>query len=111
VNNATNELALLGSFLPFHQIIGSKRRVRRNNPRRGAAKASIIGTKATAVAPVAARTKVAAAGGVPTEKIIVSNLPIDVTEAQIRVGLTSTICGIWTNPFFTRNCFRAPLDL
>jgi len=67
----------------------SKRRPRRNNPRRGAAKAAIIGKKTTPVAPVAARKAVPV--GVPTEKIIVSNLPPDVNEAQVKELFTSTI--------------------
>ena len=75
----------------FQQIISSKPRgVRRGSARRSA-RAQVLGT--TAVSPVQ-RTRAAniaasrtAKAAVPTTstKIIVSNLPVDVNESQIKV--------------------------
>ena len=75
----------------FQQIISSKPRTRRGAGRRTSARAQVLGS--TAVSPVqraraaniaASRTAKAA---VPTTstKIIVSNLPVDVNESQIKV--------------------------
>ena len=77
------------------QIISSKPKARRGGARRGA-RTQILGS-APVISPAArarARTRtragavppVTAAQASPTDKIIVSNLPQDVNEVQIKVG-------------------------
>ena len=72
---------------PFPQIISEKKR----NPRRprraaGAAKVAITGqTAAQAATRRAATGPASVPGNVLAEKIIVSNLPTDVNEAQVKV--------------------------
>ncbi|KXN92128.1 mRNA export protein mlo3 [Leucoagaricus sp. SymC.cos] len=87
-------------LLRAFQIISSNKPRRRPNSRRGAARAQVLGKSATApatrarVAAAAAATKTgAAAQTVPTnaDKIIVSNLPADVNEAQIKELFASTV--------------------
>ncbi|KAI0763173.1 hypothetical protein BC629DRAFT_1544227 [Irpex lacteus] len=77
-------------------IIATRPRTgRRTSSRRGTAKTQVLGTsnspatraRATPTAP-AAKTAVAAQ---PSEKIIVSNLPPDVNETQIRELFTQTV--------------------
>lgn len=85
-----------GLRLTFLQIISEKKTTRR--PRRAAgaaAKAAITGqtvahaatrrAAATKTAPAAAAAAAAVPGNVLAEKIIVSNLPTDVNEAQVKV--------------------------
>ena len=74
----------------FHKkIIKNKPRSRRS--RRGSGKAQAIGNKQTAAASAAAKVVKAASRPAPpavaqvAEKIIVSNLPVDVNEAQLKV--------------------------
>ncbi|TFK38162.1 hypothetical protein BDQ12DRAFT_123328 [Crucibulum laeve] len=76
-------------------IISSKpRNVRRGSSRRGTARAQVLGnagvTPAQRVRAVPA-AKPAAAQASPADKIIVSNLPTDVNEAQIKELFTSTV--------------------
>lgn len=86
-----------GHFFHFRQIISARpktRGIRRGaGSRRGSARQQVLGTAATpagraraaAVAPVAA-VKPAPTTNAVAEKIMVSNLPQDVNEAQIKVG-------------------------
>lgn len=100
---------IIDSFHPSHskKIIKAKPRTRRT--RRPSAKAQVVGKKqAAAVAsPVAkAQRKTAAKQAPPAvaqvaEKIIVSNLPVDVNEAQLRV---CALCCV-----FARSFLRFPL--
>ncbi|KAF9009974.1 hypothetical protein BDQ17DRAFT_1421267 [Cyathus striatus] len=77
-------------------IIASKpRNPRRGSTRRGTARAQVLGNtgatpaqRARAAAPVAAKTGAQAA---PADKIIVSGLPPDVNEPQVRELFTSTV--------------------
>jgi len=77
--------------LTFLQIISEKKKTNTRRPRRaaGAAKAAITGQTAAQVATrraaAAPATKAPVAGNVLAEKIIVSNLPTDVNEAQVKV--------------------------
>ncbi|KAG6818791.1 hypothetical protein H0H93_001601 [Arthromyces matolae] len=79
------------------EIIATKpRNARRGAPRRGGARAQVLGApKASpaARARVAANTAPAKAPAQPssTEKIIVSNLPTDVNEAQIKELFSQTV--------------------
>ena len=86
------------------EIIKSKPRTGRRGggPRRGAARASILGkpvaspaSRSRASATVAAAAGRPAAGAAatpsPADKIIVSNLPTDVNEAQIKELFSSTV--------------------
>ena len=73
----------------FWQIISEKKTTRRPRRTAAAAKAAITGqtavqaaTRRAATAPTAARP---VPGNVVAEKIIVSNLPTDVNEAQVKV--------------------------
>lgn len=67
--------------------------IRRSNPRRNSGKAQVLGTPATAPATRAravpasngAKTVPAATAAQPADKIIVSNLPPDVNEMQVKV--------------------------
>jgi len=82
------------------QIIQSKPRVRRGATRRGSARAAVLGKPVSSPASRARATAtatVAAAGGRPgvtagpADKIIVSNLPPDVNETQIKELFSSTV--------------------
>jgi len=88
------------------EIISSRpktRGVRRGGGRRGSARAQVLGTAATpagraraaAVAPTTVATtataRPAAATNAIAEKIMVSNLPQDVNEAQIKELFHSTV--------------------
>ncbi|KAG6839490.1 hypothetical protein C0991_002175 [Blastosporella zonata] len=84
---------------PFivQKIITSKRGPRRGTSRRGSARAQVLGNagpspaaRARASAPANAAVKVTTQTA-PTDKIIVSNLPIDVNEAQIKELFTQTV--------------------
>ena len=75
--------------------------IRRSNPRRNSGKAQVLGTPATAPATRAravpasngAKTVPAATAAQPADKIIVSNLPPDVNEMQVKVRpWAHTIC-------------------
>ncbi|KAG6897027.1 hypothetical protein C0992_004555 [Termitomyces sp. T32_za158] len=78
------------------KIIAAKpRNTRRGPPRRTSARAQVLGSagpsprvRATAAANVAAK---ATGQTSPTEKIIVSNLPIDVNESQIKELFAQTV--------------------
>lgn len=78
------------------QIIATRPRgARRGSSRRGTAKSQVLGTSNSPVtrsraAPPATGAKSAAAPQ-PSEKIIVSNLPIDVNEAQIKVRFSAVV--------------------
>ena len=66
------------------QIISSKKASRRTPRRRTGARAQVLG--APAVSPTTrARAAAAATTSNPADKIIVSNLPADVNEVQIKV--------------------------
>jgi len=80
-------------------IIAARPKARRGSSRRTSAKAHLVGSSATGAAP-AARVRQAAAppaaqaaAATPqsSDKIIVSNLPNDVNEAQIRELFQSTV--------------------
>lgn len=68
------------------QIISSKKTVRRSTRRRVSARTTVLGT--SAISPTT-RVRAAAATTTnnPADKIIVSNLPADVNEVQIKVCL------------------------
>jgi THO complex subunit 4 len=80
------------------KIIASRPKTdRRTNSHRGKARAQVLGTpglspaaraRAKAVIPVKAA---AAPTSTPAEKIIVSNLPQDVNEAQVKVFIISSL--------------------
>ncbi|GJE85281.1 RRM domain-containing protein [Phanerochaete sordida] len=80
-------------------IIASRPKTRRAPPRRQSAKAQVLGTtnspvtRARATAPAANGVKVAPASNAPqpADKIIVSNLPPDVNEQQIRELFQTTV--------------------
>ena len=76
------------------QIIAQRPKgIRRSNPRRNSGKAQVLGTPNTAPATRAravpasngAKTVPATATQQPADKIIVSNLPPDVNELQVKV--------------------------
>lgn len=79
------------------QIIATTRPkgIRKSNPRRNSGKAQVLGTANSAPAARAravpasngAKTVPAPTSQQPADKIIVSNLPIDVNELQVRVSL------------------------
>lgn len=77
------------------QVIASRPKKRRTS-RRASAKSSLVGSPASQKAATAIRAqapngKQAKADTAPhAEKIIVSNLPIDVNEAQIKVCILKT---------------------
>lgn len=80
------------------QIIATRPKgARRGSSRRGTAKSHVLGTanspttRARAAAPAAA-AKTTATPPATSEKIIVSNLPPDVNEVQIRVSLCLSCC-------------------
>ncbi|KAF5379028.1 hypothetical protein D9615_006019 [Tricholomella constricta] len=81
------------------EIISSKpRNARRGTVRRGAVRAQLLGnpvvspaTRARANAPTNGVAKAVAVQPSPADKIIVSNLPIDVNEAQIKELFTQTV--------------------
>ena len=89
------------------QIIASRPRgIRRTNPRRNSGKAQVLGTTTTAPAtraravPASNGAKVVAPATTqqqPADKIIVSNLPTDVNEAQVKVRTTQSL---WSEPIF-----------
>ena len=76
------------------QIISSKPRgIRRGRSGRNSARAQVLGSagvgpaaRARINATTATKASAAAPTTAPTDKIIVSNLPQDVNEAQIKVG-------------------------
>ena len=79
------------------QIIATRPKgIRRSNPRRNSGKAQVLGNTNTAPATRAravpasngAKTVAPAASQQPADKIIVSNLPPDVNEAQVKVSHT-----------------------
>lgn len=78
-------------FIVELQIIATRPKgARRPGARRGAAKTQVLGTSNSPVtraraAPTAPANKVIATPQT-SEKIIVSNLPVDVNEVQIRVS-------------------------
>lgn len=67
---------------------------RRGGGRRQSAKAQVLGSPANSpatrarAAPAANGARTAATAAQPADKIIVSNLPVDVNEVQIRVGIS-----------------------
>ncbi|KAI0716841.1 hypothetical protein C8Q76DRAFT_616866 [Earliella scabrosa] len=73
--------------------------IRRSNPRRNSGKAQVLGTPATAPATRAravpasngAKTVPAATAAQPADKIIVSNLPPDVNEMQVKELFHTTV--------------------
>ena len=77
------------------QIVAASRTSRqpkRGAVRRATARAQVLGTTGTspaAKARIANTTKAAGAAPQPVEKIVVSNLPADVNEAQVKVRLVS----------------------
>jgi len=82
------------------EIISSKPRgVRRGSARRGNARAQVLGTAGVSPAarariagnPPAKAVVAAPVGSQPTDKIIVSNLPQDVNETQIKELFHSTV--------------------
>ncbi|KAG6829054.1 hypothetical protein H0H87_012755 [Tephrocybe sp. NHM501043] len=80
------------------EIISTKpRNARRGSSKRGSARAQVLGSagpspvaRARASAPTGGAVK-ATTQTAPTDKIIVSNLPIDVNEAQIRELFNQTV--------------------
>ncbi|KAI0338025.1 hypothetical protein BDW22DRAFT_1338672 [Trametopsis cervina] len=83
-------------FIVELQIIATRPKgARRPGARRGAAKTQVLGTSNSPVtraraAPTAPANK-AIATPQTSEKIIVSNLPVDVNEVQIRELFTTTV--------------------
>lgn len=70
---------------------GRSKGPRRPNHRRGGAKGQVLGT-ANAPATRARAAATAAGKAAPTNKIIVSNLPPDVNEAQVKVCFCDIGC-------------------
>lgn len=82
----------------------NKRRTGRRSSAKPSAKAALVGSSGTATAKAVKKTKIVetkAASNAPpkAEKIIVSNLPPDVNEAQIKVS-SSLILGFFSRPDF-----------
>lgn len=83
-------------FLLLLQIIATRPKgIRRTSSRRGGAKGQLLGNQSVApatrarAAPASNGAKVVSAAATapqPTDKIIVSNLPPDVNEAQVKVS-------------------------
>ncbi|EPT02076.1 hypothetical protein FOMPIDRAFT_1022944 [Fomitopsis schrenkii] len=77
------------------EIISTRPRgIRRSTPRRGGAKAAVLGSTtnpATRARAVANGAKAATAAQQPADKIIVSNLPTDVNESQIKELFHTTV--------------------
>ena len=75
----------------FSQVIASRPKTRRHVGRRTSAKTQILGNhsgvavRAAAQNAAAAKVVAAATPAQPADKIIVSNLPVDVNEVQIKV--------------------------
>jgi hypothetical protein len=101
-------------------IAARPRPARRPNNRRGVGRPEATGRRDPADSVRAKYTTTTPGSGktspVPTqaaEKIIVSNLPTDVNEAQIKVcsRLLMTCISLCSSAISNRNCFIPPLDL
>jgi hypothetical protein len=120
-----DSLVKLTFFFHHFQIISSRpkgRGIRRGGGRRSSARAQVLGTAATpagraraaAVAPTTVATataRPAAATNAIAEKIMVSNLPQDVNEAQIKLFSNLTTESAKNTDFISRNCSTQPLVL
>lgn len=99
------------------QIIATRPRgIRRTNPRRNSGKAQVLGsagtppaTRARAVpASNGAKSVPAAATQQPADKIIVSNLPPDVNELQVKVR-ACLVSVVWSFAHRQYRSFSTPL--